>query len=224
MQGAGVGFALIPVLRRLYAGDDESLARALGRHSGFYNGHPYLSTLAIAAIARMEAEGVSAEEVDRFKQAVVSPLGGLGDRLVWARWRPLSIVIAAVLFLSGAAWWVASGAFLVLYNALHLGLRVWGLRVGWRRGLDVGRSLVASPLRRLPDRLTIPLALLSGAVLPLLALQLSAGSGSGPMPAIALALVCAALGARLPAVAGRLAAIGLLVGALVLVVLGRTGW
>jgi PTS system mannose-specific IID component len=224
MQGAGIGFALIPVLKRLHGGDREALAESVGRHSGFFNAHPYLSTVAIAALARMETEKSDAEQIERFKRALVSPLGSLGDRLVWARWRPLCLLLAIFVFLAGAAWWVASGLFLVLYNAVHLGLRVWGVGLGWREGRRVGRALMGSPLRRLPDRLTIPLAVVSGALVPLIALAASGASGIGPIPAIGIAIALAALGAWRPVLAGRVAAFGILVVSLAFIVLGKTAW
>ncbi len=224
MQGAGVGFALIPVLKRLHRDDPDALARAVRRHVGFYNGHPYLSTVAIAALARMEGEEADAEEIDRFKRALVSPLGSLGDRLVWARWRPLTLLLAALLYLAGAAWWVAASAFLLLYNVVHLKLRVWGLRLGWREGRAVGRVLIGSPLRRLPDRLTIPLAAIAGGLLPLMALSVSQSNGLAPLPAVGSAVGLAAIGAWRPALAGRLAAFGILLFSLGFVILGQIAW
>ncbi len=224
MQGAGLGFALVPVLRRLYGGDDEAFAAALRRHTRFFNAHPYLSTVAIAALARMEAAGQQPDHIERFRKALVSPLGSLGDQLVWARWRPLLALLAVLLFLMGAAWWVAVAVFLVAYNALHLSLRIWGLRVGWREGREVGRALVSSPLRRLPDRLTIPLGIVSGALVPPLALAVGGRSGVGPLPILALALALAAAGVWRPAVARRLAVLGLLVGSLIYIVLAASVW
>lgn len=224
MQGAGLGFALIPALSRLYRADRAELARALRRHSGFFNAHPYLSTVAIAALARMESEGADSEQVERFKRAIVSPLGSLGDRLVWARWRPLCSLVAFFIFLLGAPWWAAVGVFLASYNAVHLWLRFWGLRLGWREGREVGRALMGSPLRRLPDRLTIPLAVVSGAVVPLLALAIGAEGGVGPFSAIGIALALAIAGYGRPGLAGRVAVLGLLVGSLVFVILGASVW
>ncbi|HSG82236.1 MAG TPA: PTS system mannose/fructose/sorbose family transporter subunit IID [Gemmatimonadota bacterium] len=224
MQGAGIGFALIPVLRRLHGGDPRKLTEAVAQHAGFFNAHPYMSAVAISALARMETERTDAEEIERFKRALVGPLGALGDRLVWARWRPFCLLLAILVYLAGAAWWVASGLFLVLYNALHLALRAWGMRLGWRHGRGVGRALMGSPLRRLPDRLTIPLAVVAGALLPLMAATVSGASGIGSFPAIPIAISLTALGAWRPAVAGRAAALGMLLLSIVFIVLGKVAW
>ncbi len=224
MQGTGLGFSLIPYLSRLHRGERDALNASLERHAGFFNGNPYLSTVAISALAKMEGEGADPGEIERFKRALVSPLGSLGDRLVWARWRPLCSLLGLLAFGLGAPWWVASGVFVVAYNTVPPWLRVWGLRQGWRRGREVGRALMASPLRRLPDRLTIPLAVIGGAVLPPVALALARGSIAGPILVIGVALTTVALGYWRPALAGRLAALGLLVGSLVFVVLEKSVW
>ncbi len=224
MQGAGLGFALVPALAKLYRDDRAALAKALRTHTGFFNAHPYLSTVAIAALARMEAEGAGAQQVERFKTAIVSPLGSLGDRLVWARCRPLCSLLAFLIFLLGAPWWVAVGVFLASYNAVHVWLRVWGLRLGWREGREVGRALMGSPLRRLPDRLTMPLAVVSGAVVPLMALAVAGAAGVGPLYTIGIALALAVAGYGRPRLAARVAVVGLLVGSLVFVTLGASLW
>ena len=224
MQGAGLGFAMIPMLQKLYGKDKTAMAEAIGRHTGFFNAHPYLSTVAISALARMESEGTDAGQIERFKRARVSPLGSLGDRLVWSRWRPLCLQAAILLFLVGVPWWAACALFLVAYNAVHLALRAWGLRLGWREGRDVGRALMGSPLRRLPDRLTIPLAAVSGALLPLIALAVGSTSGVGPLPVIGIAFTLAVLGALRPGRGGRVAALGLLVAMLTVIGLGVIVW
>jgi PTS system mannose-specific IID component len=224
MQGAGLAFSLIPMLTKLYRKHPTELKRSVGRHAGFFNATPYLSSIAISAVARMESEGAEPEQIERFKSALVSPLGSLGDRLIWARWRPLCVLVAVLLFVLGAPWWLASGVFLVAYNGPILALRIWGLRLGWREGRGVGGALLSSPLRRLPDRLTIPLSFVGGALLPPLALAVGGTSSVGPIPVIGIALALAAAGYWRPLVAGRLAAFGLLIGSVLLVALDKLIW
>ncbi len=221
MLGAGTAFALIPLLSSLFKGDREALARAVGRHAGFFNAHPYMASVAIGALARMEFEAADQEEIQRFRNVLVGPLGSLGDRLVWARWRPLCSIFAVLLVATGAVWWVAAGLFLLLYNSAHLSLRAWGLGLGWREGRRVGAALRASPLRRLPDRLTIPLAVISGLLLPPLALAIGEGSGVEPISLIGISLILAAAGYWRPATVGRAAALILVLGSLVMIVLAN---
>lgn len=219
-----MGFVLIPILKRLYGTDREALHEALGRHVGFFNANPYMATVAATALARMEGDGVTAEQVQRFKSALVSPLGSLGDRLIWARWRPLCVLLAVLAFLAGVPWWGVCVFFLVLYNAVPMGLRVWGLRIGWRHGIDVGRTLMSSRLRRLPDRLTIPLAIVSGAVLPPLFLVFGGTSGVNPIPVIGVAVVLAAVGYYRPVAVRRIVTAGLIAAAVCVIGLELTIW
>jgi PTS system mannose-specific IID component len=171
LLGTGLAFVLVPALRRVHRGDPAALARALGRHTELFNCHPYLAGVAAGSVARLEAEGTPPETVTRFKAAVRGSLGTLGDRLVWLMWRPMSLLLAVALVLAGAPWWVAVGAFLLLFNALHLWLRVWGLNAGLRDGLAIGHTLRGVPFQPLGDRAAQLGALLAGFATALAALS-----------------------------------------------------
>jgi mannose PTS system EIID component len=150
--GTGLAFVLVPALKEVHAGDAEGLRRALGRHTELFNSHPYLAAVAAGAVARLEAEGAPPETVARFKAAVRGSLGTLGDRLVWLMWRPMAVLLGLSLVLAGAAWWVGAAAFLLVFNALHLWMRAWGLKVGLRDGLAIGSTLRGVPFQQLGDR------------------------------------------------------------------------
>jgi PTS system mannose-specific IID component len=160
--GTGFAFVLLPVLRRVYRGDEDALYAAVARHAELFNSHPYLATVAAGAVARLEDEGAPPETVRRFKTALRGSLGSIGDRLVWQAWRPACALLAITLILLGAPWWAAVAAFLLVYNALHLWLRVWGLHVGLRDGLAVGRALRDAPFQRLGERASDAGAFLAG--------------------------------------------------------------
>lgn len=160
--GTGMAFVLAPALRHVYGGDPERLRAAVGRHAELFNAHPYLAGVAAGAVARLEAEGTPPELVGRFKTAVRGSLGSVGDRLVWLTWRPACVLAMMALLLAGASWWVAVGVFLAAYNALHLWMRVWGMRAGLRDGLAVARALREAPFERLGDRAATAGAFLSG--------------------------------------------------------------
>jgi PTS system mannose-specific IID component len=150
--GTGLAFVLAPALEAVYAGDPEGLHRALGRHTELFNSHPYLAAVAAGAVARLEADGTPPETVALFKAAVRGSLGTLGDRLVWLMWRPMAVLLGLGLVLAGAAWWVGAAAFLLVFNALHLWMRAWGLRVGLRDGMQIAGTLRAAPFQALGDR------------------------------------------------------------------------
>jgi PTS system mannose-specific IID component len=148
MLGIGFGFAAEPMLRGLKRdGETGAFRAAVARQSRFFNAHPYLASLAVGAAVRAELDGVPAEKIDRLRSALVGPLGALGDRLIWAGWLPACAAIGLLLvWLSAGAWAVV--AFLVLYNVVHVWLRVWGLVAGWRAGLGVAGALASPGLQR----------------------------------------------------------------------------
>ena len=87
--------------------------------------------------------------------------------MVWAAWLPLCSLVGLLLFGLGAGPMLVVGAFLGLYNVGHLALRVWGLRVGFSRGLQVAGALAAPVLRFGPQWLGQAGAFVGGAALPL---------------------------------------------------------
>lgn len=169
MLGTGFAFALLPGLRRIYAGRPEALQDAVTRHAGHFNAHPYLASVALGAVLRLEADGETPETIDRFKTAVRGPLGGLGDALVWATWLPALSLGALALFWLGVPGWGAAAIFLLMYNTGHVGLRLWGLRAGLEGGRNVASHLSAARFsewtRRFRSWAALVMGVLIGAVL-----------------------------------------------------------
>ncbi len=193
LLGTGVGFSTEPALRLLPGGrDGDAYRAALARQSHYFNAHPYLASVAVGALIRAELDGEAPARIERFRTALCGPLGSVGDRLVWAAWLPLCSVFALLLFGLGAspAWTV--GAFLVLYNAGHVALRAWGLRVGLARGLQVAQALGHPVLRQGPQRLGQAAALVGGAALPL-ALARAIGPGRTLLGGVLAAVVAGAV-------------------------------
>ncbi|CAN5703535.1 hypothetical protein BH23GEM7_BH23GEM7_09750 [soil metagenome] len=215
--GTGFAFVLLPALRYVFRGDSEALQRAVDRHSELFNSHPYLAGVAAGAVARLEADGADAELIGRFKDALRSSLGSIGDQLVWSGWRPAAALFALALLLAGAPWWLAVATFLLVYNSLHLWLRVWALDVGIRSGLSVGQALRSAPLQRLGHWASNAGALLAGFCATLAVV----GEGSAPVELAtigAAAVAGVALGVRARTAVWALLALawvgGIMIGAL----------
>lgn len=168
--GSGFAFALLPALRAIYAGRPDELASAIERHRQLFNSHPYLVGVALGAVARLESEGVDPTTIERFKSAVRGSLGGLGDGLIWAGWRPLWAMIALMLLTLGAAWWVAVLVFLIGYNVGTFALRGWGFQIGYHHGREVARQLRRAHVANVQDRLADSGAIALGVLLPTLVL------------------------------------------------------
>ena len=167
MLGVGFAFAAEPLLRQLgrREGGAPAYRAALTRQARFFNAHPYLAALAVGATARAETDGVSPERIERLRSALIGPLGSLGDRLIWAGWLPACAAIGLLLVACSAGLW-AVVVFLLLYNVMHVWLRVWGLREGWRAGVGVAAALASPGLQR-ALQVVAPLAALAvGTALP----------------------------------------------------------
>lgn len=170
MMGNGIAFALEPALRRLPGGrGGEAYHAAMARHSGYFNAHPYLASVAVGALARAELDGVPVAQIERFRTAAPGPLGSVGDRLVWAGWLPLCSALALLGFGLGMTPLGVVLLFLVTYNLGHLGLRIWGLHAGWRDGLRVAQALGNPVLRQGPPHVARATAFVAGVALPVAA-------------------------------------------------------
>jgi PTS system mannose-specific IID component len=168
LMGNGVGFAAEPALRSLPGGiDGRAYREALGRECRYFNAHPYLASVAVGAVVRAELDGVDATTIERFRTASCSPLGSLGDQLVWAAWLPFCSLLALAAFGLGASPLAVVPIFLIVYNAGHLALRAWGLAVGFRRGLAVASALSNPVLREGPLHIARAAVVIGGFAVPL---------------------------------------------------------
>jgi mannose/fructose/N-acetylgalactosamine-specific phosphotransferase system component IID len=192
MIGVGVGYATEPLLRALPDGvGGDRYRAAMGRATQYFNAHPYMVGLAAGALARAEHDDVPGPQVERLRTALVSPLGALGDRLVWAGTLPVASAVGLALSTDTRAG-LGAVAMLGVYNVPHLVLRVWGLLAGWRHGTRVGRAL-ANPLLHWALRVVGPAAALAiGFAIPLVAAHLVGGFDltiwTGSAAGIALAI------------------------------------
>ena len=167
LLGTGIGFVMEPALRYLPGGVDGPQYRAaLARESRYFNAHPYLTGIAVGSLTRAELDGVDPARIERFRSALASPLGSVGDRLVWASWLPFCSVVALGVFGAGASALAVVGTFLLLYNAGHFLLRAWGLHIGLSRGLNVASALGNPVFRQGPQYIGGAAALVAGIALP----------------------------------------------------------
>ncbi|CAN5687907.1 hypothetical protein BH23GEM9_BH23GEM9_14220 [soil metagenome] len=181
LQGSGFAFALMPVLRWVHGQDNERLQEAVTRHTTLFNAHPYLAGVVLGAVARMEADGEDPSVIERFKMALRGSLGALGDRMIWAGWRPACVLLGLVVLLVTQSAVAAVALFLIVYNSGHLTLRWWGLRIGLEHGRSVSEALRTAPLLRWHTAIVSVAALLLGMALPLV---VAGGMTRSVLPAI----------------------------------------
>lgn len=136
-QGLGWAWALRPALERLIP-DAASRRERLAEHTAFFNTQPSMASLALGAVAALEAEraegrGPDADGMARIKSVLGSSLASLGDRCFWFTLRPVAACIGLAVALHGPAWAGALTLWL-LYNAGHQTVRFAGVGWGWREG------------------------------------------------------------------------------------------
>lgn len=175
LQGLGAAVAIEPLIRDLDGGPGgEAYRAALARSAGFFNTNPYLAGLAIGAVAQAAHSKIPPPQVERLRSALKGPLGSLGDRLMWAGVLPASASVGLICATFTDPF-VAAGVFLALFNTVHVVVRWWSLRTGWRSGVSVAKAL-SHPLLQGGVRLAGPLAGLGiGLALPIVAEWLTAG-------------------------------------------------
>ena len=225
MVGTGVAYALLPLLRRIYAGDPVRLRESVERAMRPFNGHPYLCAMAVAALGRLEQDEVDPATIEKFRLALRGPLGTVGDRAVWGQWRPVCALLGIMTFLLGASpGWSVAG-FLVLYNVGHIAVRAWAYITGWQAGLEVGRLLKGAWLERWAEKIWPVNILLTGAVTLLLAAAVveQAALSLAPAALLGMGVVGALLAFRFPRQGGRMATVLLVIAPLLWLVGGLVG-
>jgi PTS system mannose-specific IID component len=167
MQSFGFGYALLPVLRKLYP-DPAAFAARLRLHIEYFNTQPVFASFILGAVAKIEEERAAGRDTGgadaaAIKASLMGPLAALGDSYFWGGLRPLAACFAVAVFLVGA-WW-APLLFVLVYNLWHLGLRATLLFSGYASAGDAEQLIVRRHLTR-SVRLfkAVSLSLLGGAV------------------------------------------------------------
>jgi mannose PTS system EIID component len=191
LLGTGVAWALGSALAPSEAKEEgeapaETEGEWIARWSAPFNAHPFLAGLALGALVRMSQDGVPEETQHRFRAAIRSPLGALGDGLIWAGWLPVVALLAGCGVLLGGGPVLPLALFLGLFNVVHLPLRIWGVRAGLRGGMGVSAALRALDLAAWSARAQTLAGGLAGVWLGLWIGRIGVGAGSGPLLIAAL--------------------------------------
>lgn len=164
MQGLGALYVLAPALRFYYRG--EELARAYGRHTEYFNTHPYLAPALLGATLHLEERRAAGERdalaPEELKRMLMAPCAAMGDAFFWGGLRPLAAVFGLWCAVYGVLW--APLVLLLVFNLPHLACRAVGLWQGYRLGTGIVELLQRV---RFPDwaiRLKALTAILLGAL------------------------------------------------------------
>lgn len=134
MQGLGWEYILLPALKKIYKDNPDKMKAALKDHLEFFNINPFVVTPVAGIIAAMEEKGEDRETIRGVKYALMGPLAGIGDALIWLTIFPICAGLGASLAIQGN--FMGPVLFLVLFNTLHFILQFKGIIYGYNTGLN----------------------------------------------------------------------------------------
>ncbi|RGS71550.1 PTS mannose transporter subunit IID [Mitsuokella sp. AF21-1AC] len=156
MQALGFCFGMVPILKRLYTGDE--LKQAIKRHLEFYNTHPFVTAPIIGITAAMEEKRANGAEIpdsviNGIKVGMMGPLAGVGDPIFWGTLRPITAALGASFAISGSI--LGPIIFFVLFNAVRLWVRWYGIKYGYAKGTDIVQDVAGNRLQKLTEGASI---------------------------------------------------------------------
>ena len=180
MQNLGFAFAIIPMIRQ-GGGENGRASRILIRHLQAFNTHPYLSGPIIGSVVKLEEEaGDSAEgrEIIEMKNTLMGPYAAIGDTFFWGAWRPFCMIPAVILAMEGFI--LAPLLFLIVYNTLHVWVRLKGFVEGYRRGKEGIHFVRGMSLPGLAGKIRWLSLIMLGIMMVLATRHMSGGLSSAP--------------------------------------------
>ena len=156
MQALGYCFGMVPILKRLYEG--EELKKAMKRHLEFYNTQPFVTAPIIGITAAMEEKRANGADIpdgviNGIKVGMMGPLAGVGDPIFWGTLRPITAALGASFAINGSL--AGPLIFFFLFNIVRLAIRWYGIKYGYIKGTDVVKDVAGNRLQKLTEGASI---------------------------------------------------------------------
>lgn len=156
MQALGYCFAMVPVIKRLYTGDERK--QAIKRHLEFYNTQPFVTAPILGVTAAMEEQKANGADIDDgaingLKIGLMGPLAGVGDPIFWGTLRPVAAALGASIALTGSI--LGPILFFVIFNAVRLAIRWFGVSYGYSKGTTIVADMAGGRLQKLTEGASI---------------------------------------------------------------------
>jgi len=156
MQALGYCFAMVPVIKRLYTGDERK--EALKRHLEFFNTQPFVTAPILGVTAAMEEQRSNGADIDDgaingIKIGLMGPLAGVGDPIFWGTLRPVAAALGASIALTGSI--LGPILFFLLFNAVRLAIRWFGVTYGYSKGTTIVADMAGGRLQKLTEGASI---------------------------------------------------------------------
>lgn len=149
LQGTGFLHAMAPIVDDLYdKNDTEGRAKALSRHTAFFNTEVRTGSAIVGLCASMEeriASGqneLSEDAMPSIKYGLMGPLAGIGDTFIQAIASPLLISMCLGLAETGNVF--GPILYTLAFIALIVGLGTWCFNLGYKRGDEAIMDFIES--------------------------------------------------------------------------------
>ncbi|AYW46083.1 PTS system mannose/fructose/sorbose family transporter subunit IID [Tetragenococcus koreensis] len=138
-QHMSFAYSMIPVINKLYP-DKKDRIKGYERHLEFYNCQAVFHPLIFGITAAMEEENANNPDFDTssinaMKVALMGPLAGVGDSLIFGTLRLIATGIAASFCKNGNP--LGPILFLLIYNIPTFSIRFLGVKYGYELGNDL---------------------------------------------------------------------------------------
>lgn len=163
MQALGFAYAMEPVLRKLFP-NEADYKEALARHLVFFNTNPVVGApLIIGSAIAMEEAGAPAS-AEGVKVALMGPLAGVGDTILWALYNSIIFTIGASLALQQN---ILGPIFVIVMVAIpYTVVRYWQFMWAYGQGKALATSLASGMLERVTEGATILGLIVIGGFIP----------------------------------------------------------
>ncbi|EKQ57798.1 MULTISPECIES: PTS mannose transporter subunit IID [unclassified Clostridium] len=156
MQALGYCFAMVPIIKRLYTGEERK--QALKRHLEFFNTQPFVTAPILGVTAAMEEQKANGAEIDDgaingLKIGLMGPLAGVGDPIFWGTLRPVAAALGASIALTGSI--LGPILFFLIFNAVRLAIRWVGVSYGYSKGTTIVADMAGGRLQKLTEGASI---------------------------------------------------------------------
>lgn len=135
MQATGFTYSMEPVLRKIYDDDPEEKKERELNHLTFMNSHSYVITLIMGICAAMEEKKEDKNLINSIKVALMGPLAGLGDSLVWFTAIPILAGIGISFAMNGNIF--GPIFFFLAFNLIGFAIRFGFLHAGYKLGIGI---------------------------------------------------------------------------------------
>ena len=134
-QSVGYLYAMVPALKKAYKDKPkEELSKAMHRHLEFFNTCPQVVQPILGVTSAMELEegNDAGEAVSGLKVAMMGPLAGVGDSIVYMTILLICLLLAVTFGIEGNP--IGLVLCFVIWNGVSQTLKYMGARLGYREG------------------------------------------------------------------------------------------